>query len=215
MNRVSFIVDGFNLYHSVRDAEKKDRKPTKWLNVSELCKSYLHLIGQGVNEKVELNLIYYFSALATHIEKQDPNVTKRHKALLACLKDTGVIVELSRFKRKSVKCSLCQRVFTKYEEKETDVSLAIKLLEIFFLDECDTVVLMTGDTDVAPAVRTAKRLFPQKHIFFAFPYKRKNKELDQIASGSFNIKSPQYGKYQFSDPYRLTDGTLIHKPSSW
>jgi uncharacterized LabA/DUF88 family protein len=50
-------------------------------------------------------------------------------------------------------------------------------MEVLMNNECDTVVLVTGDTDLAPAVRTVKRLFPDKTITFIFPYKRKNKEL--------------------------------------
>jgi hypothetical protein len=61
-------------------------------------------------------------------------------------------------------------------------------LELFHTDACDTVVLVTGDTDLTPAVRTAAQVFPSKTVHFAFPYKRKNKELAQLTGNSFVIR---------------------------
>jgi hypothetical protein len=56
-----------------------------------------------------------------------------------------------------------------HEEKETDVAIACKLLELLCQGRCDTAVLMTGDTDIAPAIRTAKLLYPTADIAVAFP----------------------------------------------
>jgi len=104
MNQVTFLVDGFNLYHSVRDAEKIFKNSTTWLDIKKLCSSYLHLIGHVVSDKTELKNIYYFSALAKHLEATHPDVTARHQDFIKCLKDTGVLIELSRFKPKEIKC---------------------------------------------------------------------------------------------------------------
>ena len=212
MNRVNFLVDGFNLYHSVRRAAWDLNTSTKWLNIKALCSSYVYLAGRGA----QLQNIYYFSALAKHLEASHPDVVVRHLDYIKCLEDTGIGIELSRFKPKVVKCGgTCGEKFIKNEEKETDVAIASKLLEIFHTNECDTAVLITGDTDLAPAVNTAYRIFPDKNIFFAFPYKRKNRELSKLAPRSFRIKGLQYAKHQFSDPYQLSDGTLIPKPETW
>ena len=212
MSRITFIIDGFNLYHSVRDASKDSAgASTKWLDIKKLCSSYIHLFGK----EASLHEIYYFSALAHHLENRDPDVTKRHRAYIKCLEATGVNTETNRFKRKSMSCPSCRHSHYRYEEKETDVAIAIKLLELFVVDSCDTVVLMTGDTDLAPAVRTAKRLFTHKKVLFAFPYKRHNQELGDLAPNSFDVKKNQYFKNQFSDPYVLPDGTNIHKPGKW
>jgi len=217
MKTVSFIVDGFNLYHSAKKAAWDLRIPTKWLNINALCSSFLQIISNVVDEKAELKNIYYFSALANHLENSHPGITNRHKAFLRCLEDTGVIVELSRFKKKTIKCPhpQCGRTFVKHEEKETDVAIALKLIEVFLSDKCDVAVLVTGDTDLAPAVRTAHRLFPFKKILFAFPPYRKNRELAQLAPGSFGFKPKQYVKHQFPDPYTTKEGLTINKPPGW
>lgn len=103
----------------------------------------------------------------------------------------------------------------RHEEKETDVALSLKLLELFVSDACDTVVLMTGDTDVAPAIRLAQRLYPNKRVLFAFPYNRKNKELAKLAPNSFSIAREQYGRFQFAPRIKTSDGRILVKPSSW
>lgn len=153
--------------------------------------------------------------MAYHVEAENPGATGRHKDFMKCLEDTGVSIELSRFKPRHIKCRICNNIFVKHEEKETDVALGTKLLEILFTNECDTAVLLTGDTDLAPAYVTASTLFPNKNILFMFPFARKNKELKALAPHSFKIKGKQYANNQFSDPYQLSDGTLINKPPSW
>lgn len=212
MDRVTFLIDGFNLYHSVCNASKDlGGASTKWLDIRGLCSGYIYLLGKTA----VLHEIHYFSALATHLEASNPDVTKRHRDFIKCLQSTGVIAELNRFKRKSMRCPSCGHRYDRYEEKETDVSIALKLLELFITDSCDTVILVTGDTDLAPAVRTAKKLFSSKRALFAFPYKRKNNELAQLAPESFEISKEQYTKHQFPDPYALPDGSRVNKPSKW
>ena len=158
--------------------------------------------------------IYYFSALAKHLESSDPDVTQRHRVYLQCLRSTGIRVELARFKRKTIKCDHCQRILIRHEEKETDVAIAARLLESFQSDESDTVVIMSGDTDIAPAVRTALKLFPEKTIGFAFPFGRKNKELAQLVPLSFQIARKQYLRYQFPASVEIS-GRVFHKPDNW
>ena len=212
MECVAFIIDGFNLYHSLCDAQRDlgDGSSTKWLDITSLCSSYIHLFGKTA----VLSEIYYFSALAKHLDASKPEVTKRHGDFIKCLDATGVLTQLNRFKKKTLRCHSCKQKFNKYEKKETDVAIAVKLLELFVKDTCDIVSLVTGDTDLAPGVRTANRLFPNKKIIFAFPYRRKNQQLAKLAP-SFEIKKQQYVKYQFTDPYILPDGSLVQKPSKW
>jgi len=212
MNRTVFLIDGFNVYHSVRAAERDlGGASTRWLDIRALCDSFLYIVGNNA----QTQNVFYFSALAEHLEASKPDVTARHKDFIRCLEDTGVTVELARFKKKRITCSNCGTEIERHEEKETDVAIAAKLLELFFNNSCDTVVLVTGDTDLAPAVRTVQKLFPAKNVYFAFPYRRKNKELAQIVARSFNIKKEHYPRHQFPDPVVLADGTEINKPSHW
>ncbi|MDI6807549.1 MAG: NYN domain-containing protein [Candidatus Eisenbacteria bacterium] len=213
MNRTVFLVDGFNLYHSVVEASRDATgTTTKWLDIKKLCFSYLPIAGKFGSEKATLERVYYFSAPPTH---RTPDKLGRHLLFMKCLRATGINVELARFKQKEVYCPNCKRVFITHAEKETDVAIAARLFEVCCGDECETVILMTGDTDLAPAVRVCKRMFPSKLVFFAFPYKRTNRELAGLAPESFSIKLKAYLRNQFPDPLVLPDGTAIQKPSNW
>lgn len=213
MNRVSFLVDGFNVYHSAKEARKDlgAGASTLWLDLRSLFGSYISIFGK----EAALTRIYYFSALAKHIDSKRPGTTKKHEDYIDCLRSTGVKIRLGRFKYKTVWCPGCRTNNVHYEEKETDVALSLKIMELFHRDECDTVVLVTGDTDLAPAVRMAADVFPAKTICFAFPYRRKSKELAAITSKSFLIKKERYAAHQFADPYTGVSGRSINKPASW
>lgn len=209
MTRVAFLIDGFNLYHSTLRIMRDTGVCTKWLDLYSLCKSYLHLFGKDA----KLISVHYFSALPYY--SMDPDKVNRHQKFLSCIKDSGVAIELGRFKEKDVFCTKCRTVFLKHEEKETDVAIAVTLAELLFTDKCDTAVIVSGDTDLSPAVAKWRLLFPNKKILFAFPYARKNKELSKLAPGSFSISQKQYIRYQFQNPVVLKDGRKIYKPSTW
>ncbi len=214
MIRTSFLIDGFNLYHSVKTASHDlslNGGGTRWLDIRSMCQSYLHLI----DTTAQLSEIYYFSALAKHLEMKKPDVTVRHQTYIRCLEQTGVKIELHRFKKSPIICKKCYQTFYRQEEKETDVAVVTRMFELLLLDKCDTIVLVTGDTDVAPAVRTALKIFPHKEIVFMMPYKRHNNELADLVARSFDISSGNYTKHQFANPFITKRGKSIVNPSNW
>ena len=169
-NRVVFVVDGFNLYHSLRDVARPTCQSTRWLDLHALCDSYLYLVGNGAHTEA----IHYFTALANHRESSSPGTVLRHKDYIAALQDTGVTVSIANFKRKTDfrrlrDCDVrlgrkgkwrhltwlpFDIQFTRYEEKETDVAIAVKLVEVVVTNACDTAVVVSGDTDIIPAIKT-------------------------------------------------------------
>jgi len=211
MKRIAFLIDGFNVYHSTLAIQTNTRQRTKWLNLGSLCSSYVSLWGKDANV-VE---IFYFSAPPYYLEAKDPHKITRYETYLRCLRATGITIELARFKPKEVYCDSCRTLIIKHEEKETDVAIAVRTMEMFVHDRADVAVIVSSDTDFAPVVYTCSRLFPAKSIIFAFPYARKNEELAHIAKGSFSIGRRQYLKHQLPNPFVLADGTEIEKPLSW
>ena len=207
-NRVCFLVDGFNLYHSIIEAlEVQPAASMKWLDLLALCRSYLSAIGRDAT----LERIFYFSALP----EWRPDKMARQAIYVAAFKTTGVEVQLGRFKEKEAMCFSCGATFKRHEEKETDVAVAVKLMELFLLNACDTVVLVTGDTDLAPAIRTAKVRWPEKKVWALFPFGRHNAELKAIAHGHIKIKANAYLKSQLPNPIKISAGELLWKPTGW
>lgn len=212
MVRTIFLVDGFNLYHSVKLASHDlGGVGTRWLDIAALCRAHI----PSVPGRATLVAVHYFSALATHFEDVKPDVTQRHRTLIRALEETDVEVSLGRFKPKDVRCPHCHPSFVRHEEKETDVAIGVRMMELFHADECDTVVIVSGDTDLVAAFVGARRAFPTKKVFFAFPYRRKTKELAKLAPGSFRFSSKSYVKHQFPSPITCADGTVLTKPAGW
>ena len=136
------MVYGFNVYHSIVEAlERNQATSMKWLDLAALCRSYLSAIGRDA----VLERVFYFSAMP----EWRPDNVERQTVYVAALKSTGIEVQLGRFKEKDGMCFKCGATFKRHEEKETDVAVAVKLMELFMLNACDTVVLVTGDTDLA------------------------------------------------------------------
>ncbi|MCK5580259.1 MAG: NYN domain-containing protein [Candidatus Omnitrophica bacterium] len=204
------MIDGFNLYHSIRSLEQKTRYKAKWLNVRSLCESYLSLFGRDA----VLQDIYYFTAIPFYLESRYPEKIERHLTYIKCLESLNIKVVRGRFKEKDVYCHRCKSNILKHEEKETDVSIALKMFELCHCDDCDQIVVVSGDTDLFPAVEVCERIFEDKTFLFAFPFNRKNSELARIAPKSFSIGKKQYINNLLSSPFKVGDDE-IYKPDSW
>jgi hypothetical protein len=218
--RVLFLVDGFNLYHSANELRKDlaavgatgPVPSTKWLDIRGMLGSCLSLISPTAT----LGEVHYFSALAHFREAKSPGTVNRHRDYIRCLEDTGVVVSLGRFKEKPASCRRCGDQWMRPEEKETDVAIATTLLELLCADRFEVAMMVSGDTDLAPALRAANRLKPAKKVGFIFPYRRRNAELSALSPGlNFKLKRDRYIAHQFSDPYITAAGVKIAKPVAW
>jgi len=186
MKQVVFLVDGFNLYHSIEDVEETEGCCYKWLDLHSLCQSFMYLFGQ----EYSLHKIYYFTAIAYYSPKEK---ILRHENYIRCLKSKGIEVIKGRFREKTQFCPLCRKKYIGHVEKQTDIAIGSKLLELLHANDdshCETFVVVSGDSDLAPAIRTAIRVKPDVNISFAFPVKRKSNDLLRLAPLSFNVNNP-------------------------
>jgi 6-hydroxy-3-succinoylpyridine 3-monooxygenase len=84
-------------------------------------------------------------------------------------------VRLGKFKNKRVECVVAActypgtRRFKSPEEKRTDVNIAVQMLDDAYQDACDTLVLVSGDSDLVPAVARVKARFPNKKVVVYIP----------------------------------------------
>jgi hypothetical protein len=230
--RVAFLVDGFNIYHSIRDAEKElPARPQRWLDLDSFCGDYVRHFGPTAT----LAGVFYFSAPAKHLELGKPGIVRRHETYIEALKSTGVEVNLANFKtsekyiplkycsfriwpiRRRIRLPLPHSgvIIRRAEEKETDVAIAAKMFELLHTGQANAIVLVSGDTDLLPAIRTARSLFPSAEICVLFPFKRHNAELKRAVRRSFKVRREQYSRHQLPDPIVLPNGHQIHKPSKW
>lgn len=154
MGRVSVYIDGFNVYHAI-DALKLPK--LKWLNYKVLAASLLRN-GEDLTD------VHFFTAvLSWNHEKQ-----ARHRNYIAALKAVGVIVHEANFKRSRRFCQEQQRYCRFYEEKQTDVAIAITMVSDAIGGRFDRGIILTADSDQIPTARFIAGL-PGRSLTLLYP----------------------------------------------
>lgn len=196
------LIDGFNLYFGIREL-KMPR--FKWLDIEKLSNNIL----KG-NQK--LSKIYYCTARV----KENPKKHKRQSTYLdALLTKKKISILYGKFKVKSSKCKNCGYPIIKYEEKMSDVNIAIQLVKAAAEKNTDIVFIMSGDTDLYSAITTAREINSKMKIIVAFPPNRFNNELKSVADGSFIIGKSLLRKSLLDTEIILNSGFKVKKPKLW
>jgi uncharacterized LabA/DUF88 family protein len=215
--RVCFLIDGFNLYHSLAQACAETGDPSlKWLDLVGLSKDCLHLVDKAA----ELQSIHYFTAIPEHLHKTDPERLHRHKTYLRAITAHGRFrpeVHFGRIQQQSVRVNTDtgQREGRLWREKGTDVALAMTMVEMLASGAADDAIIISGDADYLPAARSAMRMFPQASIRFGFPRGRTSTELLKATPLSFTFTTASYARHQLPESVQLPSGKWIHRPTQW
>jgi uncharacterized LabA/DUF88 family protein len=208
--KVSFLIDGFNLYHSIEDVEKYKGIKAKWLDI----KTLLHTYMGAIDAEAKFHSIFYFTTLRLHVQKDKPNSVDRHKRYITALESKGITTIYGGFKPKDVLCKKCNQRFATYEEKKTDVAMASKIIELASKSLCDVIGIVSGDTDLIPAIELARKINPAIKIIIIFPFRRTNDELKLYSDKTFTIKPIKYKDAQFKGIVKTNSGEIA-KPSHW
>jgi uncharacterized LabA/DUF88 family protein len=178
--RVISFIDGFNLYHALDNLERPE---LKWLNLMTLSQMFLKSYSE------ELVGVFYFSAYADHMSEP---AQKRQKAYVRALELKGVKTILGHFKKKNRRCPECRHSWTGHEEKETDVNIALFLLDLAYQNVFDRALVISNDSDLAPAIKMTRNRFPDKRITTVVPpnFYHSN-ELIKVSSDKTKIRVEQ------------------------
>jgi uncharacterized LabA/DUF88 family protein len=156
MIRSAFFIDGFNLYHALK---RLGSHYLKWVDLNAL-------MGRLIAPKSEtIVAIYYFSAYAHWL----PDQWKRHQEYVAALRYVGVVPVMGQFKNKDRWCNSCGAKWIGHEEKETDVNIALYLLNEAYRDSYDRAYIVSRDSDLKPAVEMVLTQFSNKEIVIVAP----------------------------------------------
>jgi uncharacterized LabA/DUF88 family protein len=125
------------------------------------------------------------------------------------LEATGVIPVMGHFKNKDRKCKKCGHSWIAHEEKETDVSIGVTLLNDAYKQLYDTAYLITRDSDLMPAVKTVLSEFATKKIIaVAPPMMGHSNDLIAICSSKQKITLQHVQECLFPEKVFYRDGTL-------
>jgi uncharacterized LabA/DUF88 family protein len=202
MKRVIFFIDGSNLYHALR-AEKRFSK-YKWLNLSKLVTRY-------TTQQETIAAIYYFTALATWSQSK----VQKHRLFIKAQEMNGVKIVYGEFKRKDKYCNLCRRYYVTYEEKQTDVNIAIQLFKLSIEDQYDKAMLISGDSDLIPSIHAVRHSFPHKKIGVIIPIGRRAEALKQACDFHMKMKEIHLQTSLLEKQIILPSGEQLLCPPEW
>ncbi len=201
--RLIVYVDGFNLYHGMH---QRFQRRYLWLDLVALA--------TALRPRSKLVAVRYFTASVLDDPPAQSRQDTYHNALRAAYPELLEIV-MGRYTSKPFACRNCGATHTRYEEKETDVNIAVRLVADAAQDSADSFLIVSADSDVAPAVRLAQQIRPRAFITAAFPPSRASAQLRALMPASFTIGRDKLAQSQLPDPVIDNNGTEYRRPEKW
>lgn len=200
--RVVTYIDGFNLYHGMREGNYRH---CYWLDVQRLA---MHVMGSGT----KLTEVKYFTS---RVKGPEPTRLRQSTYLDALVQWGGVRVIEGQFLQGQLNCHNCGHTWPKHEEKMTDVNIATELLTDAFQGRFDLAVILSGDSDLTPPILAIKRHLPMLKVRVAFPPNRVSSHLRQAAHNFFRITLDHLEASQLPDEITKPNGHVLRRPASW
>ncbi|MCE0484156.1 MAG: NYN domain-containing protein [Methylacidiphilales bacterium] len=208
--RTIVYVDGFNWYYSVF----KHHPEWKWLNVQ----SFFEDLRSGDN----VVKIKVFSAIVDPT-RQYSDTRDRQKRYFKTFKSLPKVeLILGTYQDRTVTCrGKCKNQYPVPEEKKTDVNIAVNLLNDAIKNEADKLILVSGDSDLQPAIAWLKKNYPKLGLIVfipSLPEEEKYRRASYYATigvASMVLPLNTMGNHILPDPVVLPDGTKVSKPPTW
>lgn len=203
--RVAVYIDGFNLFYGLRD---KGWRRYYWLNVYKLAENLLRA-GQT------LAAVRYFTA-RVYPDADDPGKVARQNIYLEALETiAGLSTHYGHFLPRTRRCPNCGELSQTYEEKMTDVNIAVELVRDAHEYLFDAAIVVSADSDLSRPITAIRERFPDKRTIVAFPPNRFSSHLRQIADASFLMRRDTLRDSQLPERITKQDGIVLTRPASW
>jgi 6-hydroxy-3-succinoylpyridine 3-monooxygenase len=203
-------VDGFNWYHAIF----KHRPEWKWLNVQTFF--------EALRPHENIKAIKFFTAIVDeHLKESDAR--ERHLKYISALKTLDkVTIILGIFQMREVSCrSECKNRYMVPEEKKTDVNIAVEIMSDAFNNNCDSIILVSGDSDAQPPIQWVHQNYSAKKITVyipALPPDREKRRLDfynRIGIDCKFLPTDGLSAHQLRPVVHLPDSKVVCRPASW
>lgn len=205
MSRVIAYVDGFNLYFGLK---AKGWKKHYWLDLNGLATSLLKP-GQT------LAGVHYFTSRIRANGRNVADMQRQSDYLDALATLPSLTIHYGHYLQKSRCCHGCGATWMDYEEKMTDVNIAMQLLADAFDDHFDTALVISADSDLTTPVRQVRARFPAKRIIVAQPPGRNSVQLAGAATAAFTISETKVRQNQLPAAVTTASGYVIQRPAHW
>jgi len=163
--RTIVYVDGFNLYKAALS-----KSPYKWLNLHSLFQNYV--IPNAQPGSAVICIKYFTARVKGKLCRNRESPDRQHRYMMAFKHYLGNKIEIIEGKHSPLSFSgrmleprECQYhgnwvTVEKMEEKQTDVNIALNMYRDSARNACDHLVLVSNDSDLAPAISLIKQDFP-------------------------------------------------------
>lgn len=205
MNRVISYIDGFNLYFGLKH---KGWKRYYWLDVQALSASLL-------KDYQTLQVTHYFTARIRLAGNNQADQDRQNDYLDALATCDNLQIHHGHYLKKTRECRRCSATWPDYEEKMTDVNIAVQLVADAFDDRFDTALIISADSDLTPPVRLVRERFPHKKVIVAQPPGRNSGQLRQEATAAFQIGETKIRQNQLPPTITTRAGLTLQRPSTW
>ena len=203
--RVAVYVDGLNLYYGLKSL---GWRRYYWLDMRRLA---VNLLRSGQS----LATVRYFTARFLP-QTHDPNQHVRQDTYLQALATlSGVTIQYGHHLPKTGTCQRCGATWTTFEEKMTDVNIAMALLRDAQLNVFDTALLISADSDLTGPIDTVLSEHPGKRVVVAFPPNRTSGQLRSRATAAFTLGRAVISGSQLPLQVIKSDGHSLTKPARW
>jgi uncharacterized LabA/DUF88 family protein len=198
--RIAAFIDGFNVYHGLRD---KGFSRFYWLD-------YRALVETFVRDNEELVSVYYFTSRVT----KPADAQKRQSTYLDALKARGgVEIIEGHYMHRPMRCPSCGHQWKRPTEKMTDVNVATHLVVGALRRDFDAALLICADADLIPAVRIARS--EGVRVIVVSPRGRTSDELVRESDAHLHFNTPTLGQCQLPDNMIGVDGYPLSRPMTW
>lgn len=202
--RVVVYIDGFNFYFGLKDMEWTR---CYWLDFHRYAQALTKKLGNGELVKTK----YFTARVSEPLEKR-----KRQEAFLDALSlNKQIQIIEGNYKESDFNCNNCSFVNYFQKEKQTDVSIAVELIMDAHRDIFDVAILISGDSDLVPAIKAVSEINSKKQITPCFPPKRHSNEIRGLTKGILHVTETDLRNCQLPDEIRMPNGYVIKRPQRW
>lgn len=201
MKKVNVYIDGFNFYYGLKS--NRWRK-FYWLDLVKFFELF-------IKENQELQNVFYFTATPLNNAKKD------RQDLFFSANKLNPKFKIIKGKFLEKKVYFDGEEFKTFEEKQTDVNIAVEMIRNVVKENCDISILVSADSDLLPPINLIRELDSNHKIFVYFPPNRYSRELELNTDARINLAryESRFEKCLLPEEIQLPNGYVIKKPMHW
>ena len=203
-------VDGFNLYFGILQGAPE----LKWLDLQ----SFMDFLRPDE----EVVGVRYFTALVDPQKRLSVSRDRQKRYLLALESCSRVNVVRGKYQMREVSCrARCRDRYEVPEEKKTDVGIAVHMISDAIDGLMDRIVLISGDSDLEPAVEWIRKRYPKIKITVYIPQdpsdpmQRRNDTYRNLGVDAKPLPTADIRRFQFPKKVDLGSGRSVERPNEW